>query len=132
MKQKYIAALFFILFAGLIAACSKEAQRQPDVTKTRETTPKSIVLKTDNDSIAAGKILFMQKCEYCHDPYSTMTLGGPGLMGILKNPLLPVSRKPATPENIATQLRHPMTNMPSFVYLDEGDVENIIAFLNTL
>ena len=131
MKQKSVLALSVILFVGLISGCAKETKRQ-DVTKPAETAPKVIVVKTDNDSINTGKLLFAQKCEYCHDPYSTRTIGGPGLKGILKNPFLPVSRKAATPENIAEQLRHPFTNMPSFVYLDDGDVANIIAFLNTL
>jgi hypothetical protein len=132
MKTKYFIALLFLLFASLISGCAKEAQRPENVEKPTETTPATIVVKTDAKSIQAGKTLFMQKCEYCHDPYSTMTIGGPGLKGVLKNPLLPVSRKPATPENIASQMRHPFSNMPSFVYLDEDDVENIIAFLNTL
>ncbi len=132
MKQQIVASLFLLLLVGFMSACAKVAQRQQNVTKANETVPKVIVLKTDKESIKAGKTLFMQKCEYCHDPYSTNTLGGPGLKGILKNPVLPVSKKPATPENIAGQMRHPLSKMPSFVYLDEDDVENIIAFLNTL
>ena len=132
MKQKCVVAVFFLMFIGLISSCTREIQPQESVGKTEEKTPKKIVVKTDIDSISAGKVLFAQKCEYCHDAYSTMTLGGPGLEGILKNPLLPISKKPATPENIAAQMRHPFSNMPSFVYLDKNDVENIIAFLNTL
>ena len=132
MKQKGVAALFVIFFVGLISACAKETRHQQNVSPAVETTPKSVIVRTGIESIQAGKTLFTQKCEYCHDPYSEMKIGGPGLKGILKNPLLPVSKNPATPENIAAQMRHPFSNMPSFVYLDENDVENIIAFLNTL
>lgn len=132
MKQKRVAALFIIFFVGLISACAREAQRQQEMAKPADKPPITIVLRTGAERIQAGKTLFMQKCEYCHDPHSAMKLGGPGLKGILKNPLLPVSKKPATPENIANQIRHPLSNMPSFVYLDEDDVENIIAYLNTL
>jgi len=132
MKQKRVAALFVILFVGLISACAKEAKHQQNVSPAAETTPKSMTIRTDIKSIKTGKVLFAQKCAYCHDPYSEMKLGGPGLKGILKNPLLPASKRPATPENIANQMRHPLSNMPSFVYLDENDVESIIAFLNTL
>jgi hypothetical protein len=57
---------------------------------------------------------------------------GPGHKDILKNPLLPVSKKPATPENAADQIRNPYKDMPSFSYLLDEDVENIVAFLNTL
>ncbi len=132
MRQTSIKALSLLLLTFFLSACAKEAEIQKDVTNVTAPTPRVIVLKTDSESIGAGRILFMQKCESCHDPYSTMTLSGPGLQGILKNPLLPVSKKPATPENIANQMRHPLSSMPSFVYLDNDDVENIIAFLNTL
>jgi len=91
-----------------------------------------VVVKTDPKSIASGKGLYQSKCIFCHDPYSTRWKFGPGHQGILKNPLLPVSGKPATPENILNQLRNPFRNMPSFSELPENDVLNIIAFLNTL
>lgn len=123
--------MFVLMFAGLMSACARE-ERRPDTANTAGPTPKIMTAKTDEGSIKAGKILFMQKCEYCHDAYSTKRLGGPGLKGILKNPVLPVSGKPAIPENIANQMRHPNSSMPSFVYLSDDDVRNIIAFLNTL
>lgn len=91
-----------------------------------------VVIKTDPGSIAKGRELYESKCIFCHDPYSTRKKFGPGHQGILKNPLLPASGKPATPENIINQLRNPFRNMPSFSQLPEKDVLNIIAFLNTL
>lgn len=54
------------------------------------------------------------------------------LKGILKKPRLPVSKKPATPENIANQLKKPYRRMPSFSYLADEQISNIIDFLNTL
>ncbi len=91
-----------------------------------------IIVKTDPESIRKGKELYESKCYFCHDAYSNKKEVGPGHKGILKNPILPVSKKPATPENVANQLRNPYKNMPSFSYLLDEDVENIIAFLNTL
>ena len=91
-----------------------------------------IVLKTDPESIRKGKELYGSKCYFCHDAYSTKREVGPGHKGILKNPLLPVSKKPATLENVANQIRNPYKDMPSFSYLLDEDVENIVAFLNTL
>jgi mono/diheme cytochrome c family protein len=93
--------------------------------------PKATI-KTDAQSIAHGKELYESKCYFCHDAYSTKKEVGPGHKGILKNPSLPVSGKPATPENIANQLRHPYKDMPSFSYLSDDEVQQIIAFLNTL
>ncbi|MEW6571313.1 MAG: cytochrome c, partial [Nitrospirota bacterium] len=91
-----------------------------------------IIVKTDPESIKKGKELYESKCSFCHDPKSTETTVGPGHKGIMKNPLLPVSKKPATPENIADQIRNPYKDMPSFSYLPDEDVVNIIAYLNTL
>ncbi len=92
----------------------------------------AIVVKKDRESIGIGRDLFDEKCSFCHDAYSTDTIVGPGLKGILKNPDLPMSRRPSTPENVVKQLRHPFNRMPSFAYLSEEEITNLIAFLNTL
>jgi hypothetical protein len=91
-----------------------------------------LTVRTDQESIKRGAILFEAKCSFCHAPYSTETIVGPGLKGILKNPVLPVSKRPASPENIRRQLRRPFNRMPSFEDLTETEVSDIIAFLNTL
>jgi mono/diheme cytochrome c family protein len=80
----------------------------------------------------AGRLLFMEKCSYCHDPQSRQSKIGPGLKGILDHPSLPISDRPATPENIAVQLRMPYKDMPSFAYLTDDQVADIISYLKTL
>lgn len=89
-------------------------------------------VKTDPETIAEGKELYMTKCFFCHDPYSLDTITGPGHQGLLKRERLPVSGKPATPENVANQLRNPYDKMPSFAYLSKEEIERLLAFLNTL
>lgn len=91
-----------------------------------------MIAKTDPESVRKGKELYEDKCSFCHDPLSNRTLTGPGHKGILKNHLLPVSRRAATPDNIATQLIKPYRDMPSFSYLTADEVQLIIAYLNTL
>ena len=91
-----------------------------------------IAARTDPGSIAKGKELYESKCYFCHDAYSTKTGVGPGHKGLLKNPALPVSKKSATPENIANQILHPYKDMPAFSYLADNDIQSLIAFLNTL
>ncbi len=91
-----------------------------------------IIVKTDPESIKKGKELYESKCSFCHEPKSTETTVGPGHKRIMKNPILPVSKKPATPDNIIHQIRNPYRDMPSFSYLADDDLRNIIAFLNTL
>jgi cytochrome c2 len=91
-----------------------------------------LIVKTDPESIGRGKNLYDEKCKFCHNAYSTEEIVGPGLKAILKRPKLPVSKRPATPENIIRQLKHPFNRMPSFEYLKDEEIEDIIAFLNTL
>ncbi len=100
--------------------------------KKRVSKETMIILKTDSESIRKGKELYDSKCFFCHNPDSTNKIIGPGHKGILKNPVLPVSKRPATPENIVNQLRNPYKDMPSFSYLSDTEVQNIIAYLNTL
>jgi cytochrome c2 len=101
-------------------------------TKERVQTPLRFAVRTDAESIAKGKELYETKCFFCHDAYSNHSGVGPGHKAILKNPLLPVSKRPATPDNIANQIRNPYKDMPSFSYLSDTEIQNIIAFLNTL
>ncbi len=86
----------------------------------------------DPGSIKRGKVLFESKCAFCHDSDSSENLVGPGLIGISKNPELPVSRRPATQANIMKQLKTPFSRMPSFDYLSDKELDDIMAFLNTL
>jgi hypothetical protein len=94
--------------------------------------PGIMAIRTDPLSIERGRTLFASKCAICHDPNSTRTIIGPGLKGILKRPTLPISGHPATAESIRFQLRQPMGRMPSFAYLSNEEVEDLIAYLNTL
>ncbi len=91
-----------------------------------------LTVQTDAASIGSGKNLFDAKCIFCHDAYSTDTVVGPGLKDLLKNPELPVSRRPATAENVVLQIKEPFSSMPSFSYITDEEVSDIVAFLNTL
>jgi len=90
------------------------------------------VRTTDAESINRGEKLFQESCSFCHDPYSTKVVVGPGLQGVLKNPTLPTSKRPSTPENIAVQLKNPYKRMPSFSNLSQENVADLISFMNTL
>lgn len=103
-----------------------------DQRKTTGAEQAGMIAKTDTESIRKGKELYEDKCTFCHDPLSNRTLTGPGHKGILKNALLPVSGKPATPDTIAAQIRSPFKDMPSFSYLSGDEVQQIVAYLNTL
>lgn len=96
------------------------------------------VAKTQPPTIASsaeaqtGKALFENKCSFCHYTNRFDVKVGPGLKEILKRDKLPVSGKPATPENVRAQLINPYKNMPSFQSsLSEEDIKNLIAYLKT-
>jgi cytochrome c2 len=69
---------------------------------------------------------------FCHESNTTQTKVGPGLKGVMRNPRLPLSKRPATPENIRMQMKKPFNQMPSFDYLSEDEITDIIAYLNSL
>jgi cytochrome c2 len=106
--------------------------RGPFLAVYQTSAPAVTAIRTDPLSITKGKTLFMSRCSACHDPESTTTKVGPGLKGLLKNPVLPISRNPATAESIRFQLRQPKGIMPSFAYLSEDEMNDLIAYLNTL
>ena len=95
-------------------------------------TPSFAAIRTDHLSIERGRTLFRSRCASCHDPLTTNTIVGPGLKGLLRSPTLPVSKHPATAESLRFQLRQPLGRMPSFAYLSEDEMNDLIAYLNTL
>jgi hypothetical protein len=105
---------------------------RPFLTVVRFDGPGAASIRTDRPSIGLGRKLFVSRCSTCHDPSSTRTIVGPGLKGLLKGPTLPKSGHPATAASIRFQLRQPMGSMPSFAYLTEDEMEDLIAYLNTL
>ncbi len=105
------------------------------VMERKEETPRKtggIEVRKDPESVKRGKEMYDSKCYACHDPFTKSTIIGPGHQDILKDPVLPVSGKDATPEHIALQLRQPYNQMPSFAYLTDDEIADIIAFLYTL
>ncbi len=119
-----LKSLLLVTVVSLLAGAEAQPAYGAEGTK--------VAIRTDPESIDKGRTIFNSKCFFCHDAESTKKKVGPGLKGVLKNPSLPVSGRPATAENIAKQLKTPFKEMPSFSYLSEEDVLNIIAFLNTL
>ena len=89
-----------------------------------------ITVRTDPRNIQNGEKLLKENCSSCHDAASAETIG---LKGILRRQSLPVSGRPAIPENIYRQLKAPYKEMPSFSNkLSDDQMLDIIAYLNTL
>jgi mono/diheme cytochrome c family protein len=125
--MKILKCSVCLLLIGLVIFACKE----PDYNGQKASSG-GTAIRTDSESINAGEGLFNRKCRHCHYANSSEILKGPGMYEILKKSRLPVSKRPATPENIINQLKNPYGTMPPFPDLTEEDVLNIIAFLNTL
>jgi len=82
--------------------------------------------------IERGENLFIKKCAFCHHTDSKDTKVGPGLKGIFKQKVLPVSKRPVTRENIRNQIRTPFANMPAVPDLSKQDIRDITEFLRVL
>jgi mono/diheme cytochrome c family protein len=85
-----------------------------------------------DESVSRGRALFHRQCDVCHFSDSTAAKTGPGLQGVLKNPVLPASGRTATPDNILLQLQHPFRSMPPYPSLSEQDRADLIAYLRTI
>jgi mono/diheme cytochrome c family protein len=105
---------------------------EPAETAAPQDEIRTIEVRTDRESTKKGEKIFKESCSFCHNPDNTNVSVGPGLKGLLRNPTLPASKRPSTPENIADQLRTPIKDMPSFENLQDEDIVHLIAFLNTL
>jgi mono/diheme cytochrome c family protein len=105
---------------------------EPIKTETPTGTPSEI----------GSKLVVEQGCANCHyfDRESLFEEKsdrinwrvGPGLKGVLEKDKLPASGKPATEENVRTQIREGGNGMPPYPNLSEEEVSNIIAYLETL
>ena len=98
-------------------------------TQNNITTPAQSSLKPDTEQ---GAELFAGKCAGCHFPDKAEAQFGPGLLNLLKNETLPSSKKPATEENVKSQLVKPFRTMPPFPNFTEPELANLIAYLKTL
>jgi cytochrome c2 len=100
------------------------------IPKTTEVKP---ALKPVTEGNASnGAALFKSKCSFCHYADSEDRKNGPGLKNILKKEKLPSSGREATLDNVKRQLETPFLAMPSFKFLSEQELADLLAYLKTL
>ncbi|MCX8031299.1 MAG: cytochrome c [Thermodesulfovibrionales bacterium] len=126
-----LAILTFSTSAGFYLLVSELGAFNLTQKITTETIASQFDLSQERN-ILRGKDLFTNKCSFCHDANSKNYSIGPGLKGLMKEKHLPVSKKPVTAENIITQLKTPLKDMPSFSYLSEEELKDLISYLNTI
>jgi mono/diheme cytochrome c family protein len=81
----------------------------------------------------AGRKVYDDYCDRCHEPYSSRGKKGPGLKDVFKRQYLPASGMPANDERATDIIRLGREKMPGFgQVLTQDQVANLLAYLHTL
>jgi mono/diheme cytochrome c family protein len=82
---------------------------------------------------AAGRRLYDQYCDRCHEPYSSRDKKGRSLQGVFKRQFLPQSGMPANDERVSEMIMTGRNMMPAFGQaLSPDQVKDLLAYLHTL
>ena len=82
---------------------------------------------------AAGRRVYDDRCDRCHEPYSTRGKKGPGLKGIFKSPYMPGSGLPANDDRATDIIRYGRSQMPGFGdVLTQQQIDDLLAYMHTL
>lgn len=82
---------------------------------------------------AAGRKIYDQYCDQCHEPYSSRGKKGPGLKEVFKKPYLPMSGLPANDERVGEIIQSGRSKMPAFGReLNQQKVQDLLAYMHTL
>ncbi len=86
-----------------------------------------------NPQAAAGRRVYDNYCDRCHEPYSTRGKKGPSMKGVFKRPYLPISGLPANDERVGEIIRFGRSKMQGFgEVLREQQIQDLLAYMHTL
>jgi len=86
-----------------------------------------------NPQQAAGRRLYDQHCDRCHEPYSSSDKNGPALQGLFRRPYMKASGLPANDARTIEIILYGRSKMPAFgQVLDQQQVDDLMAYLHTL
>jgi mono/diheme cytochrome c family protein len=82
---------------------------------------------------AAGRRLYDQHCDRCHEPYSSREKKSRSLKGVFKKPFLSQSGMPANDERVGEMILAGRNMMPAFSQvMSQQEVQDLLAYLHTL
>ena len=82
---------------------------------------------------AAGRKVYDNYCDRCHEPYSRRDKKGPSLSGVFKKQYLPISGMPANDDRMSDIVLYGRSKMPGFgQVLNQQQVQDLLAYLHTL
>jgi mono/diheme cytochrome c family protein len=86
-----------------------------------------------NAQQSAGRRIYDDRCDRCHEPYSTRGKKGPGLKGMFQHKYLSLSGLPANDDRVTDIIRLGRNEMPSYSQtLNAQDIQDLLAYLHTL
>jgi mono/diheme cytochrome c family protein len=86
-----------------------------------------------NPQQAAGRKLYDDYCDRCHEPYSSRGKKGPSLKGVFKQPYLSVSGLPANDDRVAEIVKYGRTKMQGFSQvMTDQQIKDLLAYMHTL
>jgi mono/diheme cytochrome c family protein len=82
---------------------------------------------------AAGRKLYDQHCDRCHEAYSSRDKKGRSLQGVFKRQFLSQSGMPANDDRVGELILTGRNMMPAFgPVLSQQQVQDLLAYLHTL
>jgi len=107
---------------GSVALCGCDVERRKSDAELGLTPQQS-----------AGRKIYDNYCDRCHEPYSTRGKKGPGLKGVFQNKYLAISGLPANDERVGDIIRLGRKEMPGYSQtLSQQDLDNLLAYMHTL
>ena len=86
-----------------------------------------------NPQQIAGRKVYDNYCDRCHEPYSSSGKQGPPLKGVYSKPYLPISGLPANDERIGEIVRYGRSKMPGFGQaLSNQQIQDLLVYMHTL
>ncbi len=86
-----------------------------------------------NPQQAAGRKLYDNYCDRCHEPYSSRGKKGPSMKGVFKRQYLELSGLPANDERVTDIIKNGRAKMEGFgQVMNDEQVKDLLAYLHTL
>jgi len=86
-----------------------------------------------NPQQTAGRKIYDNYCDRCHEPYSSHGKKGPSLKGVFKRQYLSESGLPATDERMTDIIKYGRAKMEGFgQVMTEQQIKDLLAYLHTL
>ncbi len=86
-----------------------------------------------NPQQVAGRKLYDNYCDRCHEPYSSRGKKGPSMKGVFKRQYLELSGLPANDERLADIIKNGRAKMEGFgQVMSDQQVKDLIAYMHTL